>query len=139
MDQSFSDMAKDVSKPLMLSETKMALALRLGARILAGWQTTTEESATILMVPSSIILEALDGSLARIELESEQVQRIALLVDIDLCLRALFSNPENALGFMRMGNNNPFFGGCSPLEKVLAGDIQSLREVAQHIRFLRML
>jgi hypothetical protein len=136
MDLSPAEFARDASKPLVLSETKMALALRLGARILASWQTTTEESATILMVSSSIILEALDGSLSRIELESEQVQRIALLVDIDLCLRALFSNPENILGFMRMENNNPFFDGCSPIERILTGDLDTFCKTATHIRSL---
>jgi len=136
MDLSPSEFARDDSKPLVLSETNMALALHLGARILADWQTTAEESAIILMVSSSMILEALDGSLTRVELEPEQVQRITLLVDIDLCLRALFSNPENTFGFMRMGNNNPFFDGCSPIERILTGDFDTFWKTATHIRSL---
>ena len=139
MELSPTEFAKDASKPLVLSEVKMALALRIGARILASWQTTTDESASILMVPPDIVLKALDGSLSTIQLESEQINTAAQLLDIDSSLRSLFSNPENYHGFMRMKNNNPFFGGCTPIEKILAGDLNSLCDVAQHIRSLKML
>jgi len=139
MELSPTDFAKNASKPLVLSEVKMALVLRIGARILASWQITTDESASMLMLSPDIILKALDGSLSTIQLESEQIEKVAQLLDIDSSIRSLFSNPENYHGFMRMKNNNPFFGGCTPIEKILAGDLNSLCNVAQHIRSLRML
>ena len=117
----------------------MELVVRIGERSSASWQTTKEESASILMVPPDIVLKALYGSLSTIQLESEQNNTAAQLLDIDSSRRSLFSNPENYHGFMRMKNNNPFFGGCTPIEKILAGDLNSLCDVAQHIRSLKML
>jgi hypothetical protein len=63
------------------------------------------------------------------------MSRIGYLLGIHRALRTLFSNPENVYGWINKENDD--FGGQSPLQRMLGGEIIDLAYVRQYLDALR--
>lgn len=59
-----------------------------------------------------------------------------MVLNIHAVLRAVFENPLNVYGFPGMKNDNPFFGGKSPLEIMAQGDMESLTGTLDQVESL---
>jgi hypothetical protein len=71
--------------------------------------------------------------------ETQEVKRrVNVILEIDERLKMIFENPKNIIGFMSMKNDNGFFMGKSPLEKISDGTFESLQECAIRIQVLSM-
>ena len=69
----------------------------------------------------------------------EVTEKRAILVhDISSSLKILFENPKNVQAFMRMPNHNVYFNGKTPLDMIRDGELSSLEECAQRIKFLSL-
>lgn len=65
----------------------------------------------------------------------DTMSRIGLLLGIHRALRTLFSNPENVYGWISRKNDD--FGGQTPLERMLGGEVMDLAYVRQYLDSLR--
>lgn len=64
--------------------------------------------------------------------------RISVVFEMNDYLSKIFENPKNIAGFMSMRNDNSYFEGSTPLEKISDGTYESLRECAKRLRALSM-
>lgn len=92
--------------------------------ILQSWGVT-EASAKEILMPADCAASAIHG-------------RANLIKSIRANLDVLFSNSENRIGFMSMKNDNLYFGGLTPLEKIMQDPSSALEDCAARISALSM-
>ncbi len=106
--------------------------------ILEKWGASKEQTCTILRIPRITFNRAKQrGPDWSVSLDSDQMLRSSLVMNIHEALCQVFENPRNVYGFPAMPNNNAFFNGRSPLEIMSQGDMGSLYETFRHIDALR--
>ncbi|QDD88166.1 antitoxin Xre-like helix-turn-helix domain-containing protein [Pseudomonas oryzihabitans] len=120
------------------SKSQSAVGLRAALNILERWQASCEQSCRILRISRSTYTRALqrEGDWS-VSLDTDQLQRISLVLNIHSALRVVFDNPENVYGFVAMANYHEFFNGRSPLEVMAQGDMIALYETFRRIDVLR--
>jgi len=64
--------------------------------------------------------------------------RLSVIFEMNSYLNKIFENPKNIAGFMSMKNDNDYFEGSTPLEKISDGTYASLRECAKRLQALSM-
>ncbi|EPC00176.1 hypothetical protein L861_14700 [Litchfieldella anticariensis FP35 = DSM 16096] len=120
------------------SKAKAGAGLKAAVAILDKWGTTGEQGAAILRVSRSTYARAKRRDPDwEVSLDTDQLTRISLVLNIHSALRVIFDNPENLYGFMQMENHNDFFNGRTPLDVIAQGDIVSLYETFRRIDALR--
>ena len=120
------------------SKSQGTVGLRAALNILDRWQASSEQSCRILRISRSTYTRALQKDPTwSVSLDTDQLQRISLVLNIHSALRVVFDNPENVYGFVAMDNHNDFFNGRSPLEIMAQGDMIALYETFRRIDVLR--
>lgn len=120
------------------SKDQCAAGLRAALNVLDKWRATTEQACNILRISRSTHARARAENRAwSVSLDSDQLQRISLILNIHAALRLLFDNPDNVYGFAAMPNHHEFFNGRSPLEVMAQGDMIALYESFRRIDSLR--
>ena len=115
-----------------------AVGLRTALKIMELWGATQDEMTRILRISRSNLARAKTGnSSGRVQLDSDQLERISLVLNIHAALRLLFENPANLYGFVAKPNGNPFFNGRRPLDVMSEGSFINLYETARRIDSLR--
>jgi hypothetical protein len=122
-----------------LSKNKCTTGLKVALRILEKWNASVKQACAILRVSPSTVARAksVEGTAWSINLDSDVMQRISIVLNIHSALRLVFDNPENVYGFPSMKNHNEFFNGRSPLEIMAQGDFISLYETYRRIDSIR--
>jgi len=116
------------------TEEQCAIGLSTAVGILDQWNATNEQACSILRISRSTYARAkLRAPGWSVSLDSDQMQRISLVLNIHAVLRQIFDNPKNVRGFPSMVNNNDFFNGRTPLEIMAQGDMTSLYETYHQI------
>lgn len=117
-----------------LSRSQCATGLRTATLVLEKWQASNIQICKILRISRSTLSRTKqgDGQLA-VRLDSDQMKRISLVLNIHAALRTIFDNPKNLYGFPSQANQNDFFNGRSPLEIMSQGDLISLYETYRRI------
>lgn len=106
--------------------------------VLDKWKASPEQICRILRISHSTYTCARQFDPAQsIDLDSDQLHRISIVLNIHATLRTVFDNPDNVYGFPAMENRNEFFNGRSPLEIMAQGDITSMYEILKQIDTLR--
>lgn len=118
------------------TKDKDAVALRTAVTIMEKWNATTKQIESTLRVSRSTCVRAKSNKQS-VSLDSDQMTRISLVLNIHATLRTIFDNPENVYGFASMKNENDFFNGRSPLEILSQGDFIPLYETYRRIDGLR--
>jgi uncharacterized protein (DUF2384 family) len=113
-----------------------AVALRAAVNIMEKWQATSKQIESVLRISRSTYVRAKDEQRA-VSLDSDQLDRISLVLNIHASLRTIFDNPENVYGFTSMPNGNEFFGGRPPLDIMAGGSFIQLYETFRRIDVLR--
>ncbi|GIZ13944.1 antitoxin Xre-like helix-turn-helix domain-containing protein [Pseudomonas sp. NCCP-436] len=120
------------------SKSQCSAGLRAALTILDKWQASCEQACRVLRISRSTYSRASQKDPAwEVSLDSDQMQRISLVLNIHSTLRLIFDNPENVYGFTSMENHNEFFNGRAPLEVMAQGDMISLYETFRRIDALR--
>jgi uncharacterized protein (DUF2384 family) len=113
-----------------------AVALRAAVNIMEKWQATSKQIESVLRISRSTYGRAKDAQRA-VSLDSDQLERISLVLNIHASLRTIFDNPENVYGFPSMPNHNAFFDGRPPLDIMAGGSFIQLYETFRRIDVLR--
>lgn len=120
------------------SKSQCVAGLRAALNILDKWKASCEQACRILRISRSTYTRAKQrDSEWTIGLDSDQLQRISIVLNIHAALRLVFDNPENVYGFPSMKNDNEFFNGRAPLDVMAQGDMISLYETFRRIDTLR--
>ena len=121
-----------------LTKEQCRTGLCTAVHILDKWQASVEQTCSILRISRSTHAYAKQHASGRtVSLDSDQMQRVSLVLNTHAALRKIFDNPENLYGFPSMANGNSFFNGRSPLEIMAQGDMISLYETYRRIDALR--
>lgn len=100
----------------------------------ALWKLDNEQLRVLLGQPSERTLY--NWKAGKVALPSrDTMSRIGYLLGIHRALRTLFSNPENVYGWVSRSNAD--FGGQSPLQRMLGGELTDLASVRQYVDSLR--
>lgn len=103
---------------------KILKAVQEAHEILKAWGMAEVVSNRVLSMESCKADEAYHKSL--------------IIFDIHHDLARIFENDANVEGFMNMVNENPYFLGQSPLERISTGTMYDLEECAKRIKALSM-
>lgn len=109
------------------SKSQGTVGLRTALNILDRWQASSEQSCRILRISRSTYARALQKDPAwSVSLDTDQLQRISLVLNIHSALRVVFDNPENVYGFVAM--DIAWHGALVALEQ---GDSQGALDLYQ--------
>ena len=129
-------MSLATSKPSTTPKDAGAVALRTAVNIMEKWNATSRQIENVLRISRSTYARAKDQQRS-VSLDSDQMARISLVLNIHASLRTIFDNPDNVYGFLAMANDNAFFDGRSPLEIMAEGSFIQLYETFRRIDVLR--
>ena len=96
-----------------------ASAYSKAQKILVRWHATPIQAKGILL-----------------SFQESTLERCLLIIEIDQNLHLAFNNPKNIYGFMNMESHNPYFEGRKPLDMIVNGDIETMKAVADRVKFL---
>ena len=127
-----------VVKAQDFSKEQCVAGLRAALNVLDKWGAASEQACRVLRISRSTYTRAKQRESAwSVGLDSDQLQRISMVLNIHAALRLIFDNPENVYGFPSMENRNEFFNGRTPLDVMAQGDMISLYETFRRIDALR--
>ncbi|WP_442111029.1 antitoxin Xre-like helix-turn-helix domain-containing protein [Pseudomonas sp. NUPR-001] len=129
-------MSLATSKPSTTPKDAGAVALRTAVNIMEKWNATSRQIENVLRISRSTYARSKDQQRS-VSLDSDQLARISLVLNIHASLRTIFDNPDNVYGFPAMANDNAFFDGRSPLEIMAEGSFIQLYETFRRIDVLR--
>ena len=112
-----------------------SVAFKLASNILEKWQCSASDKQAILGLTKSSYYRFHHNEGAT--LSNDKLERISYIANIHQALKIVFSNPDNAYGFMAMKNDNPYFNGNSPLALISSGNFGTLYEVFKRIDAMR--
>lgn len=111
-------------------DNRQALALEGFFAIMAHWDADGHTARKILgSPPERTFYEWKKGKAAK--LSADTLRRIGYVAGIWKALQILYSQPNQADGWVRRPNK--FFGGQTPLQRMSAGDVTDLAAVRAYV------
>ena len=107
-------------------------ALRTFTGISKAWSLTKLEQSAILGQPIDATFPVVETGVIE-ELLPETLERISYVVGIYRALHTIFSDPEQADGWIRRPNSAPLFDGASALSVMCRGRVADLASVRRHL------
>lgn len=101
------------------------------------WRATDFQACHILRIFPANRHRVIQERTTIVRLDRDQQQRISLVLNIHASLRSVFTYQDNVQGFAGMRNENPFFGGRTPLDVMAQGNLISLYETYLRIDHLK--
>jgi hypothetical protein len=129
-------MSQAISKRSPPIKNTGAIALRTAVNIMEKWEATSRQIESVLRISRSTYVRAKDHE-RHVSIDSDQLARASLVLNIHASLRTIFDNPDNVYGFPSMKNDNAFFDGRSPLEIMSEGSFIQIYETFRRIDVLR--
>lgn len=111
-----------------------AAAKRAFFRIMDAWEVRDADALVLLGKPSRTTFYAWKKGEGG-KLPHDTLERVSYVLGIYKALQLLFSNPEQADGWMKKPNEA--FGGRSGLQHALGGRVVDLAHVRQYLDFVR--
>jgi integrase len=97
------------------------------------WDISDEQKSALLGIPQSVSLSKVQSEPdAYIAFSPDLKDRCILLLDINVKLEEIFSNPQNVEGYMTMLNNNTPYMGSMPIE-LACSSLEGLKQTHQAI------
>lgn len=106
-------------------------ALRTWFNIARDWQLRDVEAARLLGAPESTYRRWKKNPDTTLDIG--QTERLSLLLGIYKALQVLLPRADTADGWIRRENENPLFGGRTPLNRMLAGLTEDIAVVRRHL------
>lgn len=119
--------------PLEIQHSKMdAAAMRTYPNIAKAWGLKERDAARLLGVADSTY-RRWKAEPERASLDTNQRERMSLILGIYKALHILLPRPEAADSWLHRENSNPVFAGHKPMERLLGGQASDLFVVRQHL------
>lgn len=116
----------DSLDPPEFTASEKGAMLRTVVNLFGKWKLSDEDACKILGgMDFRIYGQLKNGDLG--DINQDIATRLSLLLGIHKGLRLLFSDPERGYGWVK--RENSFFDGKTPLDIMMAGDINSLVRV----------
>lgn len=114
-----------------------SVAAKAMIRLAAQWGLTEAQLATLMSLSVPTIQRwkkqvRASGQLAT-TLGPDTLDRISYLLGIYKALHLLFSDDDQANGWIKRANSNPTFAGITPLDYMLQGHMHHLSHVRRHL------
>lgn len=122
------------SSPKTLNSAAPA-ALRTVINILTRWSCSREQVAVILGISPSKLYRFTRNP-KRVRLNYDQHTRLSYVLNIYQLIREMFNNPKNIDNFVSLPNHNGLFKGRRPIDLLLEGSIENIRDTYLHIASL---
>lgn len=106
--------------------------LRTFFRIAERWRLSAEEQMTLLGLTSPSTYYKWKGQ-GTTRLSKDTLERLSYLFGIYKSLQVLLPDERLADSWVRRPNAGPLFGGKSPLERMLSGNVADLYVVRKHL------
>lgn len=119
------------SDPTTELKTSQA-ALRAFFRIAEAWGLTSAQEQIVLGTSKSTLFNWKAGKVLA-PLEAVTLKRLSYVFRIYAALEILLPIPERANSWVHTPNTAPLFGGASALDRMLAGQVGDLKEVADYL------
>ena len=116
--------------PSGASSHRQALALEGFFSIIGRWRAHNQTARRILGAPPERTFYAWKRAKG-VRLPDDTLRRIGYVAGIWKALQIVYSNPEQADGWVNRPNT--FFGGQTPLQRMAAGDVTDLAAVRAYI------
>jgi hypothetical protein len=120
--------AQNHSQPLELG----AAGVKAFFRVTRDWHVTDDERRLLLGHLGRAAFESLKKEGSPERLPEDTVNRLSYILGIHKGLAILFS-PENQAHWLKTPNHDAPFNGCSPLDHMLSGRIEAMREVRRYL------
>lgn len=133
-------MLKDNPTQKVKIDSEQASAIfRVVLRILDKWSATIDERLSLLGLKRANYYNLAEKAKSGrpINLDSDKLERLSYILNIEQALKMVFSNPENINNFMRLENNNVYFNGATPMETATRGGFSGLYETYKRIDSMR--
>lgn len=118
----------------LASQNHAAAGLKAFFVLADYWKLSKEQALILLGRPSERTYYHWKAGQVAVP-SHDTMSRIGFLLGIHRALRTLFSNSENVYGWINRENED--FGGQSPLQRMLGGEITDLAYVRQYLDSLR--
>ncbi|OHV07540.1 antitoxin Xre-like helix-turn-helix domain-containing protein [Kushneria phosphatilytica] len=109
-----------------------AAAMRTYPNIVRDWQLKEREAAMLLGVPEAT-WRRWKQSPERARLDSNQMERMSLILGIYKALQILLPRSDAADSWLRRPNRHPLFSGQAPLARLRSGLVSDLYVVRQYL------
>lgn len=121
------------SSPVVSTDLKTSqAALRVFFRITQAWGLTSAQEQIMLGTGRSTFFICKAGKL-RAPLEPYVLERLSYIFRIYAALEVLLPIPERANKWVQTPNAAPLFGGASALDRMLAGQVGDLKDIADYV------
>ena len=111
-------------------ELRVAPALRTVFSILSAWGVKVKDWGRLLGVSQPTVQRwKADPEAAERSNSRDLLERLSYLLGIYKALQILLPDPQAADGWVHRPNSAPPFGGATPMERMLAGNVADLYEV----------
>lgn len=107
-------------------------ALRVFFRITHAWGLTSAQEQIVLGTSRSTFFNWRAGNV-RAPLESSVLERLSYVFRIFAALEILLPIPERANKWVHLPNTAPLFGGASALDRMMAGQVGDLKDIADYL------
>ena len=115
--------------PEPISDEEAAAMFRAVLNLLARWQLTDEQAATLLDMPLRTFRRWKAGQPGRLDRDGKA--RLSNLLGVHKALRIVFREPER--GYRWIKAPNAAFAGASALEVMLRGELTDLMRVRRYL------
>ena len=119
-------------KPAAMSLETSQAALSVFFRITQAWGLTAAQEQIVLGTSRTTLFNWKSGAV-RAALEPVALERLSYVFRIYGALEILLPIPERANGWIKTLNTAPLFGGASALDRMLAGQVGDLKDVADYL------
>ena len=93
------------------------------------WSLSGADQMTLLGLANEKTLYNWKGEPAKARISRDQLERASYLLGIYKALQILLPNETNANNWLTVANDNQFFNGMPPLNRMLGGKVLDLAEV----------
>lgn len=110
-------------------------ALRVVIKIMESWSCSRSQMSIIVAIPQSKLSRYIKTP-EKARLSRDQQTRLSYILNIYQLIRLIFNNQVNIDNFMFLKNYNGEFNGRRPVDLLLEGSIENLRDTYRHIENL---
>lgn len=122
--------SKRLTKEMLSDATPSAL--KAVVKIMESWSCSRSQMSIILAIPYSTLGRYIKAP-EKARLSRDQQTRLSYILNIYRLIRMTFNNQANVDNFMSLKNHNGQFYGRRPLDLLLEGSIENIRDTYRHI------
>ncbi len=128
------EMAIKVPRDVLSSKKHQGAGFRAFFNLAEAWKLSPSQGMSLLGdIEKGKYYKLRKGALGHVP--TDTMRRISYLIGIHKALRILYKNPDNLYGWVNQANDK--FGGQSPIDRMVSGDLTDLAYVRQYLDQVR--